>query len=184
MRSLGDDAAIGGASSGDGLLDAAERARFDEVAGRKSEARRKAIDALLEEAAGRGSRMDRAFWSMVHDFEHAPETTNRRQLEECGFTVRPSAEVPDDELRRELDRLIAALAQLRVYLLGTNHLDDRALYERLAGPILDEVVRDVPAAQGVEEWIDLRMELSSEEFERVDEAADSFFDRDATLPRP
>ena len=148
----------------------------------KQAAREKRIDRLVAEASGRGEDEDRIFWSIVHDLEVAPMTTNRRQLDEIGF------EIPDLESVLELDprvlkamlwELIHALALVRVYLRGTDHLDDRALIGLLYERVIDEPVPDLPHAVGVRDWIDC-----SDDVAGGSGPSAVSFERDARLPRP
>ncbi|MFO0826957.1 MAG: hypothetical protein U0572_02320 [Phycisphaerales bacterium] len=181
---------------------------FEEVMAGKRRTRDAAIERLRDEAKAKGQLADRAFWSMVYDFEMAPVTTNRKQLGEIGVEVPASASLADDEVSLKLRELIDALARLHVYLLHTNHLSDRQLYERLEREILDEEVRDLPADGVAREFIDLCIPETEEEWELyyrcyesfglVDRPTDSAgaengqsggarqppFDRDRTLPRP
>lgn len=122
---------------------------------RKRQARNEAIDRLVGEAKERGQKADRAFWRMVYDFELAPMTTNRKQLTELGVEVPSSTSLADDALTVQLHATIGMLGRLNIYLLHTNHLSDRELYERLERDILDEEVRDIPPDGIAREFIDL-----------------------------
>jgi hypothetical protein len=164
-----------------------------EIIATKAANRARAIDELVREAHDKGSYASRAFWAMVYDFEHAPETTNRRQLAELGVTV-PAPEaiesLTDAEVAAAIRSIVEGLALLRVYLLHTDHLSDRELLRRLVLEILDEPIRDAVGTD-CEEWIDL-LAMDREE---ADEIMAEFYDpatppsprsarRDATLPRP
>ncbi|MSR45051.1 MAG: hypothetical protein EXS15_06840 [Phycisphaerales bacterium] len=121
----------------------------------KREARTHAIDQLVAQAIRHDDCTDRLYWTLIYDFEHAPMTTNMAQLAECGV-LPPSAEsLNDSELHATLWQVIEALSELGIYLLHSNHLTDRALYERLVQQILVEPVRDLPPDAGVHEFIDL-----------------------------
>jgi hypothetical protein len=156
---------------------------------RRRKERDQAIDRLQAEGAQRGSTVDRSFWAMVYDFEHAPSTSNRKQLKAIGVEVPPDSELADDELGAKLQEIFEGLARLHVYLLNTNHLSDRDLYERLDTQILDEGVRDVVATEGVQEWVDLGMMEDQEVFDAYyndfgPNRAKPPSDRDSRLPRP
>jgi hypothetical protein len=163
---------------------------FEEIVEEKRRQREDAIAKLQEEARARGQPAERAFWSMVYDFEMAPMTTNRRQLEAVGIDIPPASALADDEVALKLREIIEALGRLHIYLLHTNHLSDRSLYERLEREILDEEVRDLPPDGNAREFIDLCIAETDdqwEEFERFygdHPTAAAAFDRDATLPRP
>lgn len=179
---------------------------FEDVLEDKRRTRDAAIERLREEAKSRGQMADRAFWSMIYDFEMAPMTTNRRQLSEIGVEVTASEELADDELTIKLREIVDALGRLSIYLLHTDHLSDRQLYQRLERDILDEEVRDLPADGVAREFIDLCMPETDEDWatyremyefrqevgDRAVSTADASpsarcqppFDRDRTLPRP
>lgn len=152
---------------------------FDEVQTAKVRAREAAIAKLQAEARAGGQSDDRAFWSMVYDFEMAPMTTNRRQLAEIGVEVPDSATLSDEALAAKLVEITAALERLHVFLLHGEHLPQRVLYERLQRDVLDEEVRDVPPLEGVREYVDL---ASLEELDAID-AARLASTRDESAPR-
>lgn len=124
-------------------------------AGTRRDARTEAIDALVKEARERGDIADRMYWTLVYDFEMAPITTNRAQLIEAGVLIPDAVAISDIELPLALWRIIEALAQLDIYLLHTDHLDDRGLLTLLCNSVLEEQVRDLPPGCGVHEFIDL-----------------------------
>jgi hypothetical protein len=161
----------------------------------KTAIRAKAIDALVAAAESLGRRNERSFWAMVYDFEHAPMTTNRRQLAELGIEA-PTADMlavlTDAEVAASLRAIVDGLAMVRVYLMHTDHMDDRTLLGRLVSEVLDEEVRDAFGAD-CQEWID----MLSNDFEVADAIRAEFYSdsptapvsprsarRDATLPRP
>jgi hypothetical protein len=139
--------------------------------------RERAIDALVERAAMQGACTDRLFWTIHYDLELAPMTTNLQQLREVGVSMPPETDLPDGSLlHRHLWEVIETLADLGIYLLRTDHLDDRELYRLLEGRILREPVRDLPPSQEVSEFIDIGVWAGSE--------APRVADRDRLLPRP
>ena len=124
--------------------------------GKRAERGRR-IDRLVLSARKRGEDEDRIFWSIVHDLEAAPPTTNRRQLEEIGCPVPESTAVQSmgrEQLRICLWTLIDALGLIQVFLTRTDHLDDRSLITLLLSRILEETVPDLPLMTGVRDWID------------------------------
>ena len=125
----------------------------------KYEAKRKirhdAIDRFVADALDRGDCADRMYWTLIYDFEHAAMTTNLQQLEEAGVRPQPAQTLNDEELSTSLWELISGLSDLGIFLVHSNHLADRALYERLVDQILIEPVRDLPPDSGVHEFIDL-----------------------------
>ncbi len=122
---------------------------------KKRRVRQDAIDQLVAEAAARNDCVDRLYWTLIYDFEHAAMTTNLKQLEECGVRPPPAQSMDDAQLFDALWEVIAALGDLGIFLLHSNHLNDRTLYERLVDRILVEPVRDLPPDSGVHEFIDL-----------------------------
>jgi len=117
----------------------------------------------------------------------APLTTNLEQLRNLGVHVPAADDLDDAQLGERLWAVIHGLARLQIYLLDTEHLDDRALYERLEQQVLREEVREVPPEPGVREYIDLGGGAEAVEDE-VPEPADEEFrpgrGRDDRLPRP
>lgn len=122
---------------------------------RKRKARARAIEKLHRAGMAEGGPDDPGYWSLVHDLEQAPVTTNLAQLAEIGVETPDPGTLHDAEIREVLDQVLRGLEMLEVYLLRTDHLDDRGLYELLRQRILREDVRDVPAGCGSREWIDV-----------------------------
>ena len=126
----------------------------------------------------KGDCTDRMYWTLIYDFEHAPMTTNLTQLKEIGIEPTTSESLSDDEVVQALEVIITGLATLSIYLLNTNHLTDRGLYERLVTGILVEPVRDLPPNAGVEEFIDLQGGTA------LPDQLPDVCSRDSHLPRP
>jgi len=138
------------------------RTEIEQLHERKRRARAEAIDRLVADARDRGGCTDRMYWTLIHDFERAEWTTNLKQLEEIGVYPPTSEDVGDMELSLVLWELIDALAGLGIYLIHTDHLTDRELYERLTLHVLRERVRDLPPDSSVHEYIDLSPLLKRE----------------------
>ncbi|MBI1302639.1 MAG: hypothetical protein GC172_02470 [Phycisphaera sp.] len=129
------------------------RASFDA----KRQIREAKIAELVAEAQRDGRSSERIIAAIFYDSEHAPHSTNRRQLAEIGVDS-PSPHAPElgeRESHEALWRIIYGLAFLGIFLSTTDHLDDRALLRILAGRILDESIRDVPPSADMSEFIDL-----------------------------
>lgn len=158
----------------------------------KRRERGRRIDRLVLSARKRGEDEDRIFWSIVHDLEAAPATTNRRQLEAIGCPVPdPLATrgMGPEELRTCLWSLIDALGLIRVFLTKTDHLDDRSLLTLLLTRILEESVPDLPLMTGVRDWIDCSDEPPSPHrggcsVDGGDDSVSGRFAREPRLPRP
>ncbi len=135
-------------------LDArALQAHFDA----KRRVREAKIAELAAEAARDGRPSERIIAAITYDSEHAPHSTNRRQLAEIGVACPPpgAVELGPEESHAALWRVIYGLAFLGIFLSSTDHLDDRALLRMLASRILDESIRDVPPSADMSEFIDL-----------------------------
>ena len=158
----------------------------------KRRERGRRIDRLVLSARKRGEDEDRIFWSIVHDLEAAPATTNRRQLEAIGCPVPDTLAVrgmDSEQLRICLWTLIDALGLIQVFLTRTDHLDDRSLLTLLLTRILEESVPDLPLMTGVRDWIDCSDEPPSPDRGGCTAASgcDSVggrFAREQRLPRP
>jgi hypothetical protein len=117
----------------------------DELAARLEEADRAIRRARLEEKI---SELDGIVISNASDNENAPEfvntflerviawetapkITHRAWLERHGWSFPAPEAVRGRRLKRELWRLIGALAVARVFLYHTNHLSDTEFYVRL-----------------------------------------------------
>lgn len=182
------------------MFDSTER---DRIFDRKRASREAAIDRLHSAAiVGRGIE-DRGYWTLVHDLEIAALTTNLEQLDEIGIEVPMTDAIDDDELRLSLAEVVRGLAELEVYLLHSDHLDDRSLHRRLRDDVLKDQVRDLPPRIGCREWIDLASGLgdpvetwlryhasdeerseASDRGEIVPPRSKKKADRDRSLPRP
>jgi hypothetical protein len=75
--------------------------------------------------------MEEEFLRHVLEYESAEPISLLRLLENSGLQVSPPDELADANLTSKLKELIDRMAALGAYLLHTNHLSDRALYEYL-----------------------------------------------------
>ena len=75
--------------------------------------------------------MEEEFLRHVLEYEHAEPISLLRLLENSGLEVPPPDQFDDDALTAKLKEIIERMASLGAYLLHTNHLSDRALYEYL-----------------------------------------------------
>lgn len=138
-------------------------AEVQSVFARKRALREERIARIVADAEREGRPSERIVAAIIHDSEHAPESTNRAQLEEIGVRCLPGgmqgvaslASLEDTEVHRRLWRLIYGLAYLGIFLSGTDHLDDRSLLSLLVGKIIDERIRDVPPSRDMSEFIDV-----------------------------
>jgi len=121
------------------------RKNYD-ITTQKAEARDQAIDKLVTDATTRGDCTDRFYWMLVFDMEMAQMTTNAAQLLDIGI----------DTATASLWEIVNGLADLGIYLLNTNHIDDTELLARLKNEITQEPVRDLPPNYGVNEFVDIK----------------------------
>src|SRR5690349_12393343 len=73
--------------------------------------------------------MEEEFLRHVLEYEHAEPISLLQLLENSGMEVPPPERLDDESLTLKLKDLIARMASLGAYLLHTDHLSDRALYE-------------------------------------------------------
>ena len=75
--------------------------------------------------------MEEEFLRNVLEYESAEPITLFRLLENAGVQIPPPTDLDDLALSTKLTEITERLATLGAYLLHTNHLSDRALYEYL-----------------------------------------------------
>ncbi len=154
----------------------AGRARRQGLRPQAAAERQRRIDDLVARAKAAGGCADRMFWTLHHDFELAPMTTNAEQLREVGLELPPEGTLTERALSEHLWEVFETLADLGIYLVNTDHLDDRSLYKLLQERVLQEPVRDLPPSPGVHEFIDLAARAGPE--------VQPLTQRDRFLPRP
>jgi len=147
---------------------------------------------------------DEEEWQPFFDIGDAPLTTHMEELSVRGEDFHESGNVPDTDIPVQLKRLVDCLAQMRVFLDGTDHLGDRALYRQLVEVTLHEPVPQIPLDENSSCHIDLSEsdDADSDVFLRYyadDETREWVareggrklppkealpFDRDRSLPKP
>lgn len=75
--------------------------------------------------------MEEEFLRHVLEYENAEPISLLRLLENSGLAVPPPDALDDESVTIKLKDIIARMASLGAYLLHTDHLSDRALYEYL-----------------------------------------------------
>lgn len=87
-----------------------------------------------------------AFWEHIHAFETAAEMSlNDALLERRGFRAVPPEQLTTDEaLHTALWELLQALASMRVFFHGSDHLSDRAFYSLLFKKVLPKETEIMP----------------------------------------
>lgn len=118
---------------------------------------------------------ERFIVAMEYDMNHAPQTTNAKQLEEINVilpTLDMIAKMKDGDIPTWLWDIIYGLARLGIFLTNTNGMSDRDLLIHLCSKVLQDKVSDIPPTPDMNEFLDM-MSFS-----------DGFVDRDRILPRP
>ena len=72
------------------------------------------------------------------DFENAPLIPDFQRLTDAGMDLPDPDAIDDDHLPAKLWEVIHGLARIRVFLMDTDHLSDRELYEVLWRRVLRE----------------------------------------------
>src|ERR1700752_3074850 len=86
--------------------------------------------------------MEEEFLRHVLEYESAEPISLLRLLENSGVEVPPPDQLDDENLTLKLKEIIDRMASLGAYLLHTDHLSDRVLYEYLCHDGLrEEAVR-------------------------------------------
>lgn len=75
--------------------------------------------------------MEEEFLRHVLEYESAEPISLFQLVENSGLQIPPPEDFDNDALTIKLTEIIARMASLGAYLLHTNHLSDRALYEYL-----------------------------------------------------
>lgn len=147
------------------------------------------------------------FWRNVVESEQSCSFKLRHLLAQDGVRPPPADALSDEELLKELNGLIEALAVRNTYLEFTDHLSDRELYRLLVERVLDDEAEDLPAGSGWNSHVDMSvcgedqdgmenylryyaMEADREQWARdypedtIPPHVDPPYDRDHGLPRP
>jgi hypothetical protein len=82
--------------------------------------------------------MEEEFLRHVLEYETAEQISLLRLLENSGLKVPAPESLDDDALKLKLKEIIEHMASVGAYLLHTNHVSDRSLYEYLYHDALRE----------------------------------------------
>ncbi len=147
-----------------------------------------------------------AFLEHIYVLESQPTITHAHQLIENGVCLPSPNDLSEAQLHDKLWEVIDKLAELRVFLENTNHLNDRSLYEQLWTETLNEFTWDMShslngalhidmCGSGSEEDTENWLRFYASEVDRAQWAADfpdekipprqmPLVDRDDKLPQP
>lgn len=89
------------------------------------------LGGSLSTELGMPADLEEAFLKQVLEYENAEPMTVLKLLENAGVQVPPPESLDESQLQATLWQIIERLSSLGVYLLHTNHLSDRGLYEYL-----------------------------------------------------
>ena len=99
--------------------------------------------------------MEEEFLRHVLEYETAAPISLMSLLTNAGLEVQAPEQLDKDTLRIKLKEIIERMATLGAYVLHTNHLSDRELYEYLYGDALREEVVLFPENPSYAYMIDL-----------------------------
>lgn len=187
------------------LPDIDRQIRINEL---KERARELAGGDMVE--GGTGEPLDPAveeeFWKQVIAFEEGEWSAPFDKLEKAGVDLPDPDDLDETQLSEKLAELIGAMASLRMFLLHTDHLSDRELYEMLWHETLREEGPDMPQSEDAAWMFDLVSSGSEEDNhaylkyyapedyrqewardfpeDQIPPHEDLPFDRDRNLPQP
>jgi hypothetical protein len=133
---------------------------------RRDEAARAETERLKRELLARGAvgiwgsevlppELQNQFLRQVLAFEQGATTTLLAELQRIGIETPPPDALSDDALTNKLWEIINGLATLGVFLERTDHLSDRALYERLHGAVLPDEMDELGTDDGAVWHVDI-----------------------------
>jgi hypothetical protein len=107
--------------------------------------------------------MEEEFLRHVLEYETAEQISLFRLLENAGLEIPAPEQLDDTTLTAKLQEIVQRMATLGAYLLHTNHLSDRALYEYLYHDALREATVLFPENPSYAYMIDLTSSSSDED---------------------
>ena len=107
--------------------------------------------------------LEEEFLRHVLEYETAEPISLFCLLENSGLEITSSIDSPDERLRSKLTEIIDKMASLGAYLLHTNHLSDRELYDYLCNDGLREEAVLFPENSSYAYMIDLTGSGSEED---------------------
>ncbi len=109
--------------------------------------------------------LEEEFLKQVLEYERAQPITLVQLLENAGLVVSPPEELNDADFRSKLWEVIQRMSSMGAYLLNTNHLSDRELYEYLYNDGLREEATLFPENPSYAYMIDLTGSGSDEDMQ-------------------
>ncbi|HEV8367233.1 MAG TPA: hypothetical protein VGQ39_04710 [Pyrinomonadaceae bacterium] len=107
--------------------------------------------------------LEEEFLRHVLEYEMAEPISLFRLLENSGQVLPPPDDLNDDTITTKVSEIVSAMASMGSYLLHTNHLSDRALYEYLYNDGLREEAVLFPENPSYAYMIDLTGSGSEED---------------------
>jgi hypothetical protein len=107
--------------------------------------------------------LEEEFLRHVLEYEMAEPISLFRLLENSGQVLPPPVDLNDDTITTKVSEIVSAMASMGSYLLHTNHLSDRALYEYLYNDGLREEAVLFPENPSYAYMIDLTGSGSEED---------------------
>ncbi|PWT79597.1 MAG: hypothetical protein C5B44_06620 [Acidobacteria bacterium] len=107
--------------------------------------------------------LEEEFLKHVLEYEQSKPTSVFRLLENAGFEIPAPDALDDSQLPLRLEELVHKMASMGAYLLNTNHLSDRELYEYLYNEGLREEAMLFPENPSYAYMIDLTGSGSAED---------------------
>jgi hypothetical protein len=95
---------------------------------------------VIERLESMPADMEEEFLRHVLEYETQEEISLLTWLTKLGIEVPAADQLDDKTIQTKLKEIIDAMASLGAYLLHTNHLSDRELYEFLSDCLTEEVV--------------------------------------------
>jgi hypothetical protein len=98
--------------------------------------------------------LEEQFLRNIIEYETATWTTHFKQLQKAGVELPEPKTLDDAAISNKLWEIIRALAEMRVFLVATNHLSDRELYTELWTDALLEETPELTLDEGAAFFID------------------------------
>lgn len=136
------------------------------------------------------TKIDMWMMRMAYDASIRTTTTDAKRLAEMGIVFPPSSAVADTELPQACAAVARILEFIGIYVMDTDHLDDRRFYSYITETMMHDENPDIPPAPGAHCSISM-LGVPPAEGALIDELDDDgepvrwpkVASRDATLPQ-